>query len=250
MLTVQKRLDALPRTLVVSFDLEWTKNYRIPNGSQPFCFSFVFLHETRMHSQSDRLLQFGLAARYVHHRYEIPRLIAEADALLRPIMARKSPTLIVGHQLSSDLAVLLNHASTVPRNNIARLRDAWRQRQRHSMAVPVGVFDTRYDVGDFINTTSRRLVDVCLDCNLDVRQPEVQSSMTAMQNTLFETHNTDTLERLMVLNIRHSLSAALVYRCYRARRRYQPPLNVNYLIHNNLCHQVDYIGGDQFAALL
>lgn len=54
----------------------------------------------------------------------------------------------------------------------------------------------------------------------------------------------------MVLNIRHSLSSALLYLIAKARNKPVRAVNVNKILFHNLNGHFSYVNGDEFRALL
>jgi hypothetical protein len=246
MLAIEKPLPGPSDDLVLGFDLEWTKNYRVRSGNKPFCFSFVYFAPS-VDLADVEALEFGVVSRYVECEIESPHLIQAADRILGDLMQKK--LVVVGHQCSSDMTVLIGNTSGLRPDHFVRLRQAWRNRRHAQPDSALAVFDTRYDLDSFLAGKSRRLVDVCTECNLDVTQPEIKSSMTGMQRDFYRTQDSGIRQRLTVVNIRHSLSAALLY-CY-FRRGYKPAktVNVNKIIYNNLQNHLDYVREQQFEAL-
>lgn len=175
-------------------------------------------------------------------------LIDKAEKLLSKALKRGEA--IVGHQFSSDIGVVLNFSE---RNgyrpkNFRHFKTLWHERDQGSQKL--NVFDTRYDLDSFLENESRRLVDICEECGLDVSQPELRSeSMTKFQKKYFETHDKEIMERLSVLNIRHSLSAAIVYLLYKKSRK-PVEINVNNILEHNLRDSFDYIDTSEFNELL
>ena len=112
------------------------------------------------------------------------------------------------------------------------------------------VIDTRYDVDRLTPIASRRLVDVAGDLGLDVTQPELaKGSMTKLHKTYLETHQADIFEKLAVLNLRHSLSTALIAAIYLGAA-VPRPLNVNNLLSDHLACNFDYVNSSEFAELV
>ena len=217
------------RELLVSFDLEWTKNYKIKNGNRPFCFSFVFFSLEDIPDDIEEL-GFGFCSYYIETVQEEKNLVEYADVELKKFINSKA--VIVGHQLSSDISVLLNFDEFHSTPNFSNLRRLWHRRKQETQQTKI--FDTRYDLNSMLNEKSRRLVDVCAEFQLDVTQPELKGSMTKMHNYYMEKKDISTLERLAVLNLRHGLSAAILYSYYRNPQRKVKPVNVNRIIHRNL----------------
>jgi hypothetical protein len=230
-------------------DVEWTKNYRVRNGNIPFCYSLVTIaipaHPADQPVPTEDLtVEFTSA--YVQHADETQALIHRADADLNRALGRVR--YLVGHQLSSDLAILTN-AATSPLPAVTRARTAWAA--RHQPAVNGStILDTRYDTDTVLRCTSRRLVDVCTDLGLDVTQPELRGSMTAMHRTWLATGDPELRERLTVLNLRHSLSTALVALYALGMVRWPPGLNVNRVLYQHLVGRYAWLDSPTFQRLL
>jgi hypothetical protein len=149
---------------VAALDVEWAKNYRIKDGSRPFCYSLVLLRWPRDGDDlSTYPASFGFKSVYVTRKGDETALIAALDGDLQAWLA--SDSVLVGHQLSSDLSVVKN-ASASTLVGLEGAYELWRTRRNEDGRV----FDTRYDVDHLPIGASRRLVDVCGDLKLDVRQ--------------------------------------------------------------------------------
>jgi hypothetical protein len=130
-----------------------------------------------------------------------------------------------------------------------KARAAGHQRRQHGQ--PRQVIDTRYDAGHLLRGTSRRLVDVATELRLDVTQPELRgTSMTALQRTWLDTGNSTALERISVLNLRHSLSTALIALHAAGRGDWTGVLNVNQLIAARAAGAWQWLGTPAFRDLL
>lgn len=232
--------------LIVSFDLEWAKNYKVRRGNKPFCFSFVYFSVPTKPPVIDVGMEFGFVSAYIEAVEEIPSLISDADSELKRLMSLGD--VVLGHQLSSDISVLINYDAPVVPSAFQSLKEMWHQR-RLSNNEATAVFDTRYDMEGFLQQKSRRLVDVCTECNLLVVQPELKVSMTRMQNSFLVTHDKAIMERLAVLNIRHSLSAALLYVLHQRGAKARKPINVNRILVNNLSPHFSYVNEHGFRQL-
>ncbi|MFJ8472404.1 hypothetical protein [Kitasatospora sp. NPDC094011] len=215
MITVSNLSDPrrLPRrsagsVRVASLDVEWTKNYRIKNGNRAFCFSLAMLDlPSSTTAVALAQLPFTYVSMYVEDTGETGQLVAAAARTVA--QAFEHADLVTGHQLCSDLAVLVaNRTDHEPALDTARA--AWKDRRLQQPARP-RILDTRYDAGHLLDGTSRRLVDVCEELRLDVTQPELRStSMTNLHRRWLEKGDAEARERVSVLNLRHSLSTALV----------------------------------------
>ena len=234
--------------LLAAIDVEWSKNYRVQNGNVPFCFSVAWLPlpdagEDAVTAAS----RFWYTSAYVQDDGERGDLINVADAALGCLAGHAST--IAGHQLCSDLAVLAA-AGGGESPAIKAAGTAWRQRRGAPPGQPP-FLDTRYDAGHVLACASRRLVDVCADLRLDVTQPELRgASMTALHRRWTEYGDVTAREKITVLNLRHSLSTAIVAARAAGLARWQPGLNVNQLLARELGSGLGWTADPVFTALL
>jgi hypothetical protein len=234
--------------LIAAVDVEWSKNYRVRGGNVPFCYSAVWLTlPQRAGVASLDKSSFWYTAAYVQDANETKELVATADRTLTGLLGHAD--LLAGHQLSSDLAVLAA-AANAPLSGVAAARTAWHER-RLTLDSGRRILDTRYDAGHVLLCASRRLVDVCADLQLDVTQPELRgTSMTALHRQWLETGDMAAREKIAVLNLRHSLSTALVAAHAAGLGSWQPGLNVNRLLAQELGEAYGWLASPAFDALL
>lgn len=235
-----------PGPLLASVDVEWSKNYRIRGGNVPFCYSVIWLPLPLRRAGLDNA-PFWYTAAYVHDTSETQDLITEADRALIEIL--RHADLIAGHQLCSDLGTLVG-AARQPVNGVDAVRTAWRQRRQADEGVP-RILDTRYDADHALTGTSRRLVDVCANLRLEVTQPELRgTSMTALHRRWLEHREIIAREKITVLNLRHSLSTALVAAYAAGLGHWQPGLNANRLLAVGLDNAFGWLTDPAFTALI
>jgi hypothetical protein len=231
--------------LVASIDVEWTKNYKVKNGNVPFCWSVVWL---QVQETPDGLVpqEFAFTSAYVTGDGETQELICGADAQIGCMLAHAD--MIIGHQVSSDLAVLRN-VSAQPLPAVDELRARW-----HARRVAVGgpdVIDSRYDAGGILRGASRRLVDVCTELGMDVTQPELaRTSMTALHRRWLDAGDPSARERITVLNLRHSLSAGYVALRSTGLAGWGAHLNVNRVLDRQLGGTFAWLATPVFRELL
>ena len=235
-------------SLVASVDVEWSKNYRVRNGNRPFCYSVVYLAIPSQHRPVDLARQpFAYTSVYVERDDETADLVRLADLDLRVALADADR--VAGHQLSSDLAVLAANAAMGPAGVLAA-REAWHGRRDEPLPAR-RVIDTRYDSGHILKCQSRRLVDVCTSLHLDVSQPELRGiSMTALHREWLQNRDDVARERISVLNLRHSLSTALVALRTAGRGTWNGTLNVNRLLRAQLEGTFEWFGSPAFSRLV
>jgi hypothetical protein len=235
-------------SLVASIDVEWSKNYRLRNSNRPFCYSVVYMAVPSRRQPVDLARQpFAYTSVYVEQDDETAELVRLADLDLRVALAGADR--VAGHQLSSDLAVLAANAGA-GRAGVLAAREAWRGRRDEPIPVRQ-VIDTRYDSSHILQCRSRRLVDVCTSLDLDVSQPELRGiSMTALHREWLHNQDEVARERISVLNLRHSVSTALV--ALRAARRgtWDGTLNVNRLLLDQLEGTFEWFRSPAFAQLV
>lgn len=235
--------------LVASIDVEWSKNYRITNGNRAFCYSIVWFAVPAGQASPvvvDAGLPFDCTSVYLDDDDERRDLVEMAAVDIAA--ATESADLIAGHQLCSDLAVLAANAAPNMPAALTAARQAWHDRRDDPRP---RIVDTRFDAGQLLTGTSRRLVDVCGELNLDVTQPELaRTSMTALHRDWLSRADTEARERVTVLNLRHSLSTALVAMRTAGRATWQAPLNVNAMIPTGLGGHVGWLDHPTFRALL
>jgi hypothetical protein len=234
--------------LVVGFDVEWTKNYQQKQANRVFCFSLVWVKAQPPGNISalEQTLAFGFVSGYAESEEECQLLCSHANRCVDQVLSPHH--IIVGHQFSSDLSVLLA-CSQERLPAVERLQRAWRTR-RHPLAERiVGIFDTRYDLPTSKEAASNKLVNVCPAWNLLVTQPEIQGSMTKMQRDFYQNHSLLTLEKITILNLRHSLSSVLLFLFHRDARPMHV-VNINTILYHNLSEDFDYVRSEQFRQLL
>lgn len=234
--------------LWASIDVEWTKNYRIKNGNKPFCYSVVYAAlPTAGASLELGTLPFSYTSVYVEDPDETGALLASANDAVRTAFAFADR--VAGHQFTSDLGVLAN-ASPHPLPAVTIARAAWLDRRAGELA-DRRVIDTRYDTDQVLTCTSRRLVDVCTELGLDVTQPELRgTSMTALHRDYLQKGSTEARERVSVLNLRHSLSTALVALHATGRAHWTGTLNVNQMLAAGLDGTFSWLDHPVFTDLL
>jgi hypothetical protein len=231
--------------LVASLDVEWTKNYKIKNGNVPFCWSVTWLHIPGLPT-APLPIGFQFTSAYVTSNDETQDLITAADTEITIILSHAD--LVVGHQVSSDLAVLCN-ASQRPLSGVQRLRRQWHHRRE--AAPGPAVIDSRYDTDNILAGPSRRLVDVCTELGLDVTQPELaRTSMTALHRVWLSDQDPEARERITVLNLRHGLSAAYVALRSGGLAAWDSPLNVNQLLNQQLDGRFAWLNSPAFRQLM
>jgi hypothetical protein len=234
--------------LLAAIDVEWSKNYRVKNGNVPFCFSVAWLPLPAAGRETvTDASRFWYTSAYVHDDDERGDLITAADTALASLAGHV--TMIAGHQLCSDLAVLAA-AGGGGSPAIKAAASAWRQRRAAPPGQPA-FLDTRYDAGNVLACQSRRLVDVCADLSLDVTQPELRgASMTALHRRWTEHGDAGAREKITVLNLRHSLSTAIVAARAAGLAHWEPGLNVNQLLARELDGTLGWTASPAFTALL
>lgn len=240
---------------LIGFDVEWTKNYKIKNGNVPFCFSIVTVKRKSitMEHLVNANVHFEYIQFYCENREETIDLIKNANIYAKYICDSLDTCILCGHQVSSDYSVLVNMG--IARNikdleNLNKLQEIWHKRKSETKKRMV---DTRYDINRSFMRKSRRLVDMCNDFQMDVRQPELnKTSMTKLQNQFYDKGDLTFYERIAVMNLRHSLSATILY-WINAQIKDKLQLmnvNINQIVYDNLEKDFEWIHSDVFKQLL
>lgn len=232
--------------LVGSIDVEWSKNYRVINGNRAFCYSIIWLTVPTGNRRSADLsrLRFHYTSGYLDRDGERRHLVKLVAA---DLAAAQGADHLVGHQLCSDLAVLTANTAPATPRAVTTARTAWANRRTDPNR---RVIDTRFDTNHLLAGASRRLVDVCTELRLDVTQPELAgTSMTALHRRWLTDGDTEARERITVLNLRHSLSAALVAARAAGYGTWQAPLKVNGMLATDLDGRLGWLAHPTFRAL-
>jgi hypothetical protein len=236
---------------IIGFDVEWTKNFTMKNANKAFCYSVVWVPDSARGDVNsfEETLQFGFRMHYVESdtTEECQSMCDKADEDMALFLDPQN--MVVGHQFSSDISVLLA-CSEHRLHAVETLKDAWKVRKQEG-SKKIGVFDTRYDLPDSKEVKSNRLVDVCPVWQLNVMQPEINGSMTKMQRNFYARKKQYQLimEKIAVLNIRHSLSSVLLY-LFSKYGKPLIPVNINTILYRNLGECFDYVRSPAFATLL
>lgn len=235
--------------LTASIDVEWTKNYKVKNGNRPFCCSVVYLEMPGTGPADLAAACFEYVSVYLEPGEPATDLAARADTLIGAAM--RDAGIITGHQVCADLALLAStaEAAGISAPSVAGVRGEWRQRR--AVGQPRQVIDTRYDAGHVLHGKSRRLVDVATELALDVTQPELRgTSMTALHRRWTDAGDSAARERISVLNLRHSLSTALIALLAAGRGHWAGVLNVNQLIASQAAGAWPWLDSATFRDLL
>ena len=240
---------------LIGFDAEWTKNYKIKNGTVPFCFSIVAVKRKSitMEHLVNGNIQFEYMQFYCENKEETVDLIKNANIYAGYICDSLDTCILCGHQVSSDYSVLVNMGiarDICDLDNLNKLQEIWHKRKSETK---IRMVDTRYDINRGFMGKSRRLVDMCNDFFMDVRQPELNNtSMTKLQNQFYDRGDFVFYERIAVMNLRHSLSAVLLYWMNdQIKDKSQlTSVNINRIVYGNLEKDFEWIHSDIFGQLL
>ena len=232
---------------LVSVDVEWTKNYKVKNGSRVFCYSIALLRTDALgegSSVASCAARVGLKSAYAETEDEMVAVIKSLDDDLAALDA--SGAVFCGHQLISDISVVLACAPWA--DSVSRLRVLWTERR-----VSARVYDTRFDLPVTLlgDTKSRRLVDVATALNFDVTQPELRSgSMSALHRKFLGDQDQRIAQRLAILNLRHSLSTLMLSTIGLGYLKVPTTRwNSNVTLRDSLWDSVEYVNAAEFELL-
>lgn len=190
-------------------------------------------------------MDIGFSLYYVTAEDECQALCDAAEKAIGQVLSREHT--ITGHQFSSDISVLLacsDHELPALRS----LQQVWRRRKEPSGSREIQVFDTRYDLLTPKQAVSNKLVNVCSMWHLEVKQPEIQGSMTRMQKIFYQNQSSLIMEKIAVLNLRHSLSSIMLY-LFHQYGRPERTVNINMILYRNLRDIFEYVRSEAFATL-
>lgn len=242
--------DEISKYNNIAIDTEWTKNYKIKNGNKPFNFSIIFFNnDIKIYNIKKQVLSFKFISLYIENENEIPNLIN----ILNSYIVFDNFKLLIGHQVISDLYTFIyysKHYTNIDVSNIQKWLDHFKDRINNHK-----IFDTRFDIKNWLNNPSRRLVDICYEMKIKkqkdlYKQPELKKSMTAMHNEYINGHNDLIRQKLSVLNLRHNLSTLLVYQLYLNKIKLNKYININKILYKNLKNYFSYIKSEEFCQLM
>jgi hypothetical protein len=234
----------------ISIDTEWTKNYKEKNGNKPFNYSIIYFNDVNKDDIKKEKYLFKFISVYIEKEDEIPELINMLNNQINP----NNFKLLIGHQIISDLHTFKNYAKhykNIDTSNYINWIDYFKNRKENKK-----IFDTRFDIKNRLKNKSRRLVDVCDEMKIRNQkdlytQPELMSkSMTYLHNQFIKNNDKNIREKLSVLNLRHNLSAILVYQLYIDNIRLRKYININKILYKNLKDIFPYVKEDSFKQLI
>ncbi|MDO8743120.1 MAG: hypothetical protein Q7J30_00985 [Candidatus Azambacteria bacterium] len=85
---------------------------------------------------------------------------------------------------------------------------------------------------------------------MEVIQQEIVSPITKMQNYFYTSGDIRIIEMLSVLNIRHNLSATILFLLSQRRGKLKKTMNANKILLRNLNNYFVYVGREEFKNLL
>jgi len=224
-----------PQLVIVGIDLEWAKNWKAVEKTVPFCFALHVIYLPEMGYSSDLCINaFKMTADVLWrgHKEVITTFLLRIDKLIGTQLNHKN-TVVVGHQISSDLHCMLQH-STETLSHIKKIAERFTGRKQRRGKVSSGqlsllgsseyaprtpgwgddfsVFDTRYDIQGKIKG-QERLRDVSLRSRVYAIQFELSPSLslTKLYNLYLQDQDPGKMERLIIVNWRHAFQTALVY---------------------------------------
>jgi hypothetical protein len=208
---------------IIGIDLEWAKNWSKDEKVFPFSFAS---HTIYLPFKSDPCIgNFKMHADILFRGFEeaTTEFLSKIDEFIGKEVL-KNNTVIVGHQISSDIWCMLNSSKKVLPNvqTIAEKFNIRRTNSRNlsnpslfnfkTRQIDFKVFDTRYDISSRVRG-QERLRDVSLRLGVYAIQFELSPklSLTKLYRLFIETKEREKMEKLIILNWRHAFQTALVY---------------------------------------
>jgi hypothetical protein len=223
--------------VIVSIDLEWAKNWKAIEKTVPFCFALHVIYVPKVVYNSALcpcINAFKMTADVLWRSPEetTTAFLLRINKLIGAQFDHKN-TVVVGHQISSDLHCMLQHSAETL-SHIKKIAEQFTKRKNRRGKVSSGqslfpslsqsapatsiwddkfnVFDTRYDIRSKIKG-QERLRDVSLRLGVYAIQFELSPvlSLTRLYNLYLQDQDPRKKERLIILNWRHAFQTALVY---------------------------------------
>lgn len=197
---------------IVAIDTEWAKNWKAAEKFVPFCATVHVLYPPDAPEILDPDRWAMDAELYFRSVDESVQDYAEA---VDRILARQlsGPTVVVGHQITSDLHVLRQLAGIRLPAVESVLAGFAARRTLLDGCKDVIVRDTRYDIASRqTGNGAEKLRNVSLRLRVFAVQNELRvGSLTKIFNQFRIDGDRGKMERLIVLNWRHALQTALVW---------------------------------------
>jgi hypothetical protein len=225
---------------IVAVDTEWAKNWKADEKIVPFCTSvhIIYPEVTGNIIDIDKLCMESEL--YFRNKYDSTQ---DYINMVESIFAQyvDDSTLLIGHQLSSDLHTLVQ-CSKIKLDTVEHLISCFRSRKLNKQNKGFKVADTRYDIKSrVVGNGSEKLRNVSLRLNIFAIQNEINKiSLTKMYNQYVLDSDDEKREKLMVLNWRHAFQTALVWLVDFAdnMQPYNSKFKANFLVTNDIMYEM------------
>src|SRR3989304_9506644 len=169
--------DYLPNSnRLLAIDLEWAKNWQAVEKTVPFCFNMHAIHLPTPELMCKCIESFKMESHSLFRdKHETTtEFLVRVDKLIAS-NALDENTLVMGHQVSSDLHTMKQH-SDVELGAVSMLIERLKSRKEQQTLFP-GVFDTRYDIRSRI-VGQEKLRDVSLRLGVYAIQFELTKTLS------------------------------------------------------------------------
>lgn len=241
---------------IVAVDTEWAKNWKMKEKFIPFSISIHSIYPENIKGSFLDINNLYMEAElyFRSHGESIQDYIDKVENMLSKYI--DDNTLIVGHQLTSDLHTFIQ-CSNKKLPTVSYLIDVFKTRKINKAANKKNVFsmaDTRYDINNRIKG-EEKLRSVSLRLNIFAVQTELDTmSLTRMYNTYILDGDMNKREKLLVMNWRHAFQTALVWivdSVYTDKIPYNPKFKAEFLVTNDLMFAMGkdyltYLNSDAF----
>lgn len=240
---------------IVAIDTETAKNWRATEKFLPFCANFFSI----LYPMPGGEMKFGLDNLYFESEtyFKSPTentqsYLEKVDSILSKYLSDGIDTTFVGHQLSSDLCSLRN-LSTNHLQSVSNLINGLQNRKKPGHSYP-HVVDTRYDIKGR-KLGEERLRCVSLRMSIIAVQNELnEKSLTKLYNEYVVDNDQLKMEKLIIMNMRHSFQTALVWMIdsiYNNIPLFDNELNLPLITTNKIIYKlfhgkIDYVDSEEY----
>ena len=239
---------------IVTIDTEWAKNWRAKEKFVPFCTSIHSIYLENIYDVIDIDNLYMESELYFRSKSDSTQdYINQVENMLSKYV--DDNTVIVGHQISSDLHTLVQ-CSKVKLNTVELLIKLFKERKKTNYLNVLKVADTRYDIKNRKRGNgAEKLRNVSLRLKIIAVQNELnEMSLTKMYNQYLIDGHQEKREKLLVLNWRHAFQTGLVWlldlNCDKVF--YNTKFNANILVTNDIMlemgkNSIKYLNSSEYA---
>lgn len=239
---------------IVAIDTEWAKNWKAKEKFVPFCLALHSIYLPQKENFPIMDIDDLCMDSELYFRSEndtIQDYIDKAECIISKYI--NSSTLLVGHQLTSDIYTFL-HSSSKDLIGLSSLITGFRERNQPDSTKKIRVADTRYDIKNRVTGNgSEKLRNVSLRLKIFGVQTELDTiSLTRMYNEFLVDKDDLKREKLTVMNWRHAFQTALIWVVDSLEKPvFNSRFNGKFLVTNDIIFEmgkskINYLSSEQY----